>query len=67
MQQPKTVYKVRSTTPALAVCHPGASYNPAFEDHQVLYTINNSNEMHLDLCPVWWPLNMFSASVKQSE
>ena len=35
IQQPKTAYKVRSTAPALAVCHPGASYNPTFEDHQV--------------------------------
>ncbi|XP_028417836.1 ribosome biogenesis protein NOP53-like [Dendronephthya gigantea] len=36
VKQPKTAYKIRSTAPALAVCHPGASYNPAFEDHQEL-------------------------------
>ncbi|CAB3983536.1 Hypothetical predicted protein [Paramuricea clavata] len=36
VKQPKTAYKVRSTAPALAVCHPGASYNPTFEDHQTL-------------------------------
>lgn len=35
-QQPRTVYKVRSTMPALSVCHPGASYNPTFNDHQAL-------------------------------
>ena len=36
VKQPKTAYNVRSTAPALAVCHPGASYNPTFEDHQTL-------------------------------
>ncbi|XP_046849456.1 ribosome biogenesis protein NOP53-like [Xenia sp. Carnegie-2017] len=35
-KQPRTVYKVRSTMPALSVCHPGASYNPTFNDHQAL-------------------------------
>lgn len=51
IQQPKTAYKVRSTAPALAVCHPGASYNPTFEDHQVgkgaYFTFN---QLHKSAC-----------------
>ena len=34
-QRPRSLSKKVSVIPAVEVAHPGASYNPSFDDHQV--------------------------------